>query len=123
MVLPSPTAVARDLAHVLWIGGAPDAGKTTIARLLAERHRWHWYHCDAQTQIHIERSDPAQLPAVYAKLSKTIDERWVNPTPDDLLRSIVAMNDERWPLVLDDLRALPTRPLILAEGPNLHPHL
>jgi hypothetical protein len=32
MVLPDATTVAADLAHVLWIGGAPDAGKTTISR-------------------------------------------------------------------------------------------
>jgi adenylylsulfate kinase-like enzyme len=42
MVRPDAPTVARDLAHVLWIGGAPDAGKTTIARLLATRHRWQW---------------------------------------------------------------------------------
>jgi adenylylsulfate kinase-like enzyme len=30
----------RAFAHVLWLGGASDAGKSTVARLLAERHRW-----------------------------------------------------------------------------------
>src|SRR5262245_19827891 len=81
MVLPDAPTIARDLAHVLWIGGAPDAGKTTIARLLAERHRWQWYSCDSHTQRHIARSDPTQLPATYAKFGKSIDERWVLPTP------------------------------------------
>ena len=123
MVLPDAPTVARDLAHVLWIGGAPDAGKTTIARLLAERHRWQWYSSDVHTQNHIARSDPTQLPATYAKLGKSIDERWVHPTPDELLRSIVAINEERFPLILADLRAMPTRPMILAEGPSLHPTL
>ena len=123
MPLPDATTVARDLAHVLWIGGAPDAGKTTIARLLAERHRWQWYPCDVHTQNHIARSDPTQLPATYAKLGKSIDARWVHPTPEELLLSIVAINDERFPLILADLRAMPTRPLILAEGPSLHPKL
>jgi shikimate kinase len=121
--LSVPEGNPHALAHTLWIGGAPDAGKTTVARLLSERNRWQWYHCDSHTQDHIDRSDPTQLPAVYAKLGKSTDERWVHPTPDDLLRSIVAMNDERWPLVLDDVGALPTRPLVLVEGPNLHPKL
>lgn len=123
MVLPDAATVARDLAHVLWVGGAPDAGKTTIARLLAERHRWQWYSCDLHTQSHIARADPTQLPAIYAKFGKSIDERWVYPTPEELLRLIVAINDERFPLILTDLRAMPTRPLILVEGPNLHPQL
>ncbi len=34
------------LAHVLWIGGAPDAGKTSIANLLAEKHQLQVYHFD-----------------------------------------------------------------------------
>jgi hypothetical protein len=123
MVLPDAPTGARDLAHVLWIGGAPDAGKTTVARLLAARRRWQWYSCDVHTQSHLARADPAQLPATYAKLGKSIDERWVQPTPEELLRSIVAINDERFPLILADLRALPTRPPILAEGPSLHPQL
>jgi hypothetical protein len=123
MVRPDAPTVARDLAHVLWIGGAPDAGKTTIARLLATRHRWQWYSCDVHTQNHIARADPTQLPATYAKFGQSIDERWVQPTPEALLRSIVAINDERFPLILADLRAMPPRPLILAEGPSLHPQL
>ena len=123
MVLPDATTVARDLAHILWIGGAPDAGKTTIARLLAERHRWQWYSCDVHTDNHIARSNPTQHPAIHAKFGKSIDERWVHPTPDELFRSIVAINDERFPLILADLRAMPTRPMILVEGPSLHPKL
>jgi len=125
MALPDAATGAHDLAHVLWIGGAPDAGKTTIARLLAERHRWQWYQCDARAhdRLIVARADPAQYPAMYAKLGKSIDERWVQPTPAELLRSIVAINHERFPLILADLRAMPTRPLILAEGPSLHPEL
>src|SRR4029453_9127340 len=103
MVLPDATTVAVDLAHVLWIGGAPDAGKTTIAGLLAERHHWQWYSCDLHTQNHISRSDPTQLPAVYAKHGKSIEGGWVQPTPDQLLRWIVAINDERFPMILADL--------------------
>ena len=126
MVLPAASAVARDLAHVLWIGGAPDAGKTTIAHLLAERHRWQWYPCDAHAHNHlnlIAHADPAQHPAMYAKLGTSIDELWVHPTPAELLQSIVAINHERFPLILADLRAMPTRPLLLAEGSSLHPEL
>ncbi len=123
MVLPDAPTVARDLAHLLWIGGAPDAGKTTIARLLAERRHWQWYPCDLHAHDHLARSDPTQLPATYAKFGTSIDERWVQPTPDELLRSIVAINDERFPMILTDLRAMPTRPMILVEGPSLHPQL
>ena len=34
------------LARILWIGGATDAGKTTPAKLLAERNGFQLYHYD-----------------------------------------------------------------------------
>ena len=34
-----PENLKQALAHVLWIGGTTDAGKTTIAQLLGERCR------------------------------------------------------------------------------------
>lgn len=37
---PGADTLKAALRHVLWIGGAPDAGKTTVARILAERHRF-----------------------------------------------------------------------------------
>jgi len=35
------------------MGGASDAGKTTVSRLLAERHRWQWYPCDFHEHNHL----------------------------------------------------------------------
>ncbi len=98
---------------------------TTLAHLLAERRRWQWYQCDAQAHDHliVARADPTQYPTMQARLGKSIDDRWVHPTPAELCREIVAINVERFPLILAGLQAMPTRPLILAEGPNLHPAL
>lgn len=113
-----------NFAHVLWIGGASDAGKTTVARLLAERHRWQWYPCDVHEHNHlIARADPERHPAIYAELRKSIEERWIQPTPEELVRGVLATNDERFPMILEDLRALPVRPMMLVEGPRLFPKL
>jgi hypothetical protein len=124
MVQPDEATLARELAHVLWIGGASDAGKTTIARLLVERHRWQWYPCDFHEHNHlIARADPERHPAIYTEFRKSAEERWVTPAPDALFRMILATNDERFPMILDDLRAMPKRPMILVEGPRLFPKL
>lgn len=124
MVHSKPTTLAREFAHVLWIGGASDAGKTTIARLLAERHRWQWYPCDLHEHNHlIARADPERHPAIYAEFQQSLDERWVQTTPEAMFQTIRATNDERFPMILDDLRAMPTRPMIVVEGPRLFPHL
>lgn len=111
-------------AHILWIGGASDAGKTTVARLLAERHRWQWYPCDFHEHNHlIARADPERQPAIYAEFQKSVEERWIQPTPEGLFQGVLETNDERLPMILDDLRAMPQRPMILVEGPRLFPKL
>ena len=55
----------RALAHVLWIGGPPDAGKTTVAQLLAEKHGLQAYHFDRREPDHLRRAHPAHRPALH----------------------------------------------------------
>ena len=113
-----------DFAHVLWLGGASDAGKTTVARLLAERHRWQWYPCDVHEHNHlIARAEPERHPAIYAEFQKSVEERWIQSTAEELFHGVLDTNDERFPMILDDLCAMPARPMILVEGPRLFPKL
>lgn len=44
--------VRHMLRHVLWIGGPPDAGKTTVADLLGRAHRLPVYHFDRHEMDH-----------------------------------------------------------------------
>ncbi len=112
----------RRLAHVLWLGGATDAGKTTTAHVLAARYGLRGYAYDRHDLPHYERL--AQTSGYYrAELSASLDERWVAPTPEALLRRDLRSFRDRWPLVVEDLLALPTEPLVVAEGDGLTPDL
>jgi hypothetical protein len=114
----------QTLAHVLWIGGPSDAGKTTVTRFLIEQQRWQWYPCDLHEHNHlIARPDPVLHPAIYQTLDRSIDEKWVEPTPQQLFEQVLATNAERFPMICDDLGLMPRRPPILAEGPRLFPKL
>jgi len=103
------------LAHVLWIGGGPQAGKTTLSRLLAGKWDLKIYNLDWHAvRDHDRRGGAAS--AAFARLS--MDERWVAPSPIDLLERSIAVWQEGFALVLEDLLALPRSRTIVAEGPG-----
>jgi hypothetical protein len=117
---------AKDrLRHVLWLGGPSEAGKTTVTQILLQRPlRWQWYPCDLHEYNHlIARADPQRHPTIYRNLGRSLDEQWVHTTPEELFADVLATNDERFPMIVDDLLKMPSHPPILVEGPRLFPAL
>jgi hypothetical protein len=110
------------LAHVLWLGGPPCSGKTSIARILAGRHDLRAYHSDAHTWEHHDKAVERRYPAAARGESLTPDELWL-ADPDVLVAHSLEANEERCRLMLEDIEALPSSPLIVAEGTPLFPWL
>lgn len=109
----------RSLRHVLWIGGALGTGKTTIATLLARRHGLRWYSADTRTWEHRDRALREGHTAAHRWEAMTHAERWERSSPAEMLE--MSLHSERGPMIVDDLRALPSSPLIVAEGSPLPP--
>ena len=110
------------LSHVVWIGGAPRAGKTTLSRLLAGKFDLKLYNLDwHQVREHRGRLDPARHRVSLRWETATMDERWVRPTADELLERSIASWTEMFDLVVEDLLALPRSRVILADGPGAFP--
>lgn len=106
----------RSLRHVLWIGGPPGAGKTAVALRLVRRHGLRWYGADTRTWEHRDRALRAGSAAARRWEALPPEERWT-AGPAQLLE--LSLHAERGPMVLEDLRALPGSPLVVAEGSPL----
>jgi len=113
-----------DLSHVVWIGGSPATGKSTIARLLAATQGLTVYDFDRHEPEHVAHrmTNAAEYPAYASFLALTMDQRWLLRPVEEMARQVIAMWTERFRLVVDDLFALPSNVGILAEGPGLFPH-
>jgi len=107
----------QTLRHVLWIGGPPGGGKSSVATRIARRYGLRWYGADTRTWQHRDRALRAGNAAACRWEAMTPQQRWVGSTPPELLEG--SLHRERGPMVIDDLRALPHSPLVVAEGSTL----
>ncbi|NLU75153.1 hypothetical protein HCC61_21190 [Streptomyces sp. HNM0575] len=103
---------------VLWLGGPPAAGKTTVARLIARQHGLRWYNGEAHTWEHRDRALAAGHTWAVRWEALPRAERWTGPTARLLAMSL---HHERGAMIADDLRALPASPATIAEGTPVTP--
>ena len=117
-------AAPRDrLGHVYWIGGGSGAGKSTIARRLADRHGLRLYATDEMMADHGRRIVPADSPFLAGFAAMDMDERWISRSPETMLETFHWFRGEGFGLIVDDLLRMPGGDGVIAEGFRLLPHL
>lgn len=99
---------------MLWIGGPPSSGKTSIATALARRYGLRLYSADTRTWLHRDRALAMGNAAAHRWESLTPAERWTQSSPAEMFA--MSLHRERGEMVVHDVVSLPTRPLIIAEG-------
>jgi len=98
---------------VIWIGGPPASGKTTVATRLACRYGLRLYSADTRTWLHRDRALAAGVAAASRWEAMTPVERWQRSSVAGMLET--SLHHERGAMVIEDLAALPVSPLIVAE--------
>lgn len=123
--MPDLTGLRPALSRVLWIGGPPDSGKTSIAAALARRHGLPVYHFDRHEPAHFARATAELQPALWAAHPDrmTTEERWLGAPPEDMAAQTIASWSERCLMAFDDLTAMPGNGPLIAEGPGFFPEL
>src|SRR3954451_22553031 len=106
--------------HILWIGGSPCAGKSTLSTYLAEKYGCAVYRCDEAYDAHLERSTPVAQPWISRLKAMSWNDVWMRPV-ETQIREEFAFYREEFPLILDDLRALPAGAPLIVEGTALLP--
>jgi hypothetical protein len=116
-------ALRDQLRHVYWIGGGSGAGKSAIARRVADRHGLGVYATDDAMADHDSRLRTQEAPLLSRFKAMDMDERWVNRSPETMLESFHWFQGELFGLIVDDLLRLPAEPGVIAEGFRLLPRL
>jgi hypothetical protein len=115
--------VAGRLEHVLWIGGGSAAGKSTIAQRLAGEYGLQVCATDDAMSRHAETLNTDQAPYLARFKAMTMDERWLDRSPEEMLDTFHWFRGEGFELIVEDLLRLPSTPPVVAEGFRLLPHL
>ena len=116
-------ALADRLRHVYWIGGGSAAGKSTISRRVAAEYGLRIYATDDVMQDHARRSTAEDCPLLHKFMAMSMDERWLNRSPLEMLETFHWFRGEGFSLIVEDLLALSKETGVVAEGFRLLPHL
>jgi 2-phosphoglycerate kinase len=121
--LPALTILTTigQMDHVYWIGGGSGGGKSTVARRLAAQHGLRLYATDDVMAEHARRSTPEDSPQLSQFMAMSMDERWLDRTPETMLETFHWFRGEGFPYIVEDLRA--QRSGVVAEGFRLLPRL
>ncbi|GAA5135405.1 AAA family ATPase [Pseudonocardia adelaidensis] len=119
----STTTLQARLRNVYWIGGGSGAGKSTIARRLAAEYGLSVYATDDVMPDHARRSTPEDAPELGRFMHMSMDERWVDRSPETMLDTFHWYRGEGFELIVEDLLQLPMEPGVVAEGFRLLPRL
>jgi 2-phosphoglycerate kinase len=112
-----------ELKDVYWIGGGSAAGKSTIARRIAALHDLQVYSTDDAMADHARRSSPGDCPLLHKFMGMSLDERWVNRSPQTMLETFHWFHGEGFNLIVEDLLRLQHDGGVVVEGFRLLPHL
>ena len=110
----------QSLRHILWMGGSPCSGKSSIAEMLADQYGLADYRCDDAFFEHAKRVDSRKHPTFHALTRMTWDEIWMRPVDVQVAEEIACYREE-FEMIVADLLAYPKPQLVIAEGAALLP--
>lgn len=116
----------KKLSHIYWIGGSPCSGKTSIARMLTEEQGFHYYKSDDLYDDHLLRSRLDLQPKMSKLKGLSWGQYWAAQfctiPVEQQIRDSIDIYEEQFPMMIEDLLALPDSTPILVEGALVLPN-
>ena len=101
------TAALRErLRDVRFVGGGSGAGKTTIARRIATERSLQYYSTDDAMGKQASRINPEDCPLLDRFMAMTMDERWVDRSPQTMLETFHWFQGEGFLLIVGNFHPL-----------------
>jgi uridine kinase len=108
------------LPNVLWIGGSPCSGKSSVAEQLAEIYNLNLYRVDDHYGEHIEQINPVRQPTMALLTQMSWDDLWMRPV-ELQVETALAFYGEIFEIILADLKKIKPKSGIIVEGVALLP--
>ena len=89
-----------------WIAGGTGAGKSSLARLLAQRHGLAVYDGDRAEHSWLPRTDPRRHPHLSAARNRPPGANWRGRTPEEVFATMSSLHGETVGFLVEDLLAL-----------------
>jgi hypothetical protein len=110
-------------SSVYWIGGSPCSGKSSVAEAIANKYGFASYNCDEAYFRHLESISPDLFPRLFRARQASPEEVWILRGVDQQIEDEIELYREEFPLILNDLEAMPPTPSVIAEGAALLPSM
>ena len=106
------------LQHVLWMGGSPCSGKSSIADILSTQYDVEVYHVDEAFVEYIPDFTPEVFPVNFKWTHTPWQELWMQPQ-ETLLHEAIDAYTEHLHFIFADLKGIEGK--VIAEGTCLLP--
>lgn len=106
---------AHLLTHVRWIAGGTGAGKSTLARILADRHNIAVYDGDRAEHNWLARCTPQHHPHLSAMRGASPGDMWQGRTPQQVFQTMASLHGETAGFLVEDLLAMPSDRVIVVD--------
>lgn len=101
---------------IIWIGGSPCSGKSTIAERLCDDFDFDYYKCDDHLDRFLQLGVEMKKPIMLKFSAMDINQTWIERSVDEQVRDEVEFYEVAFEIILNDLASRQSTKPLVVEG-------